>query len=170
MCSRAVGGFGVAAVLIALAACRAPGADHQAIQDAAEAHGGEVTVAGCLYQSEETGRLVLVNTILAHERAGFPVREGVPPPETLIGTTGTTGMIPATARGPRYTVAAPDEAGNLQEHTGRQVQVTGTLAARQDGPVAPTGDDGQRTAHDERDDADGHIQAQEIRIIAAACR
>jgi len=161
-------GLGVA--ILALVACSPRGADHEAIERAAEAHGGQVTVAGCLQQAEGTGRVLLANALLANERAGFTLREGVPPPEMMVGTTGTTGTVPVRVRGPRYTLDLPEGIGNIQEHIGRQVQVTGTLAGvggtGEDGAVATSGDGGADTGDGE---AEGHIRAEEIRLITAAC-
>ena len=169
MFSRGLLQLGLGAAVLAVAACRAPGADHNAIRDAAAAHGGEVTVAGCLQRPDDGDRMVLVNTILARERAGFPLREGMQPPEIMIGTTGTTGTIPATVRGPRYTLDVPLDAAVINEHVGRQVQVTGRLVETQEGRTSEDAGSsaGEGTRPDNR--ARGHIQAEEVRLIAAAC-
>ena len=168
-------GFGAAVVTVALVACGGQGVDHEAIQRAAEEQGGQVRVAGCLQEGDE-GRLVLMNAILARERSGFPLREGVAPPETMVGTSGSTASSPGRVRGPSYTIDAPEGVGDLRAHIGHQMQVTGRLAGVGEDSAAGTtvdyGADSDRApAH--RDGADegtaGRIAADEIRLIAATC-
>ena len=94
---------GVGLAIVALAACRAPGQNHDRIKEAAQVH-GEIIIAGCLQQEGDAGAFVLANAILAPTAAGRPVLNGTEAPDPMMGTPASTGTLPATLRGPSYAV------------------------------------------------------------------
>jgi hypothetical protein len=154
-----------------LAGCGVPGERPETIRDAAGLD-GELTVAGCLQHDFETGRVVLTNTTLPQERAGIPVRDGTEQPPVPDVAPSTMGTVPPALEGPRYIVQLPADV-NLQAYSNVQVQVTGTLqpdhAAER--PVGTTGTDAEvgtdRRAAER--DIDGHIMADEVRLVANTC-
>jgi hypothetical protein len=165
-----IGIIGATAVAT-LAACGVPGERPEAIREAAELH-GELTVAGCLQHDVQTGRVVLTNATLPQKRAGIPVREGTEQPPVPDVAPSTMGTVPPALAGPRYVVQPPADL-NLQAYSNVQVQVTGTLAPDHDAerPVGTTGTDAPMRADDRAADrdVDGHIMAEEIRLVANTC-
>jgi len=159
---------GVGLAIVALAACRAPGQNHDRIKEAAQVH-GEIIIAGCLQQEGDAGAFVLANAILAPTAAGRPVLNGTEAPDPMMGTPASTGTLPATLRGPSYAVQAPGEL-DLRAHVGRQVQVTGTLASERadERPVGTSGTDAA-AATAIRGNVDGTVVAGEVRLVAHTC-
>jgi hypothetical protein len=164
-------GIAAAAVVVNLAGCGAPGQRPEAIREATEIH-GEVTVAGCLQHDAEASRFVLTNAKLAYEQAGIPVRDGTELPPAAAGAPTTTGTVPPVLAGPRYVVEPPANV-NLPALSNVEVQVTGTLAPLHESerPVGTTGTDaGVRTEQPvEVRGVDGHLVANEVRLVADTC-
>ncbi len=161
-------GIVAAGALATLAGCGAPGERPEAIREAAAIH-GQITLGGCLQHDAETGRFVLANAVLPQEEAGVPVRDGTerpPAPDTAPSTTGT---VPPALAGPRYFLEPPADT-DLQAYSGVQVQVTGNLAPTHEGerPVGTAGTGVQPDAA-EAERIEGHIMADEVRLVANTC-
>ena len=129
----------------------------------AQASGGKnVTVTGCLKAGDEPGSFALSNV----KTAAAKDAPGATPPATT-GTTGTAGSAASLESASSVKLTGSPAGGNLAEHVGHTVRISGAVSAAAPSGGAAAGDKPAAGAPAAK--AGPSIEVSSISMVSASC-